>query len=266
MYCQTWMLLKGIDGTMILYHASCEEDPDLPWPAVMKQDLMDGEKEHSLYRGKTGHSTWSTSAETHWNRCHLVPVKTGLDDTSHANTSLQCFDLDKHGAGMHYHKHTETVCLPINRQGCHWCIYFAQFCITQCWRYSPTNSWSQWESGDHSWLWKILASFSPAADSCEGEMVLIKNLFELLHSTCRDHLFSSLLWQLEQHCTSWKLLPTQCYWEREGYSYGSKWKAHRNLLRVLQEDAQQGRHSIANTGPTTGYQHATEGLEGKSCS
>ena len=71
-------------------------------------------------------------------------------------------------------------------------------------------------------------------------MVLIRNLFELLHSTCRDHLFSSLLWQLEQHCTSWKLLPIQCYWEREGYSYGSKWKAHRNLLRVLQEDAQQG--------------------------
>ena len=120
MYCQTLMLLNGIDGTMILYHASCEEDPDLPWPAVTKQHLMDGEKEHSLY--KTGHSTWSTSAETHRNRCHLVPVKTGLDGTSHANTSLQCFDLDKHGAGMHYYKHTETVCIPINSQGCHWCI------------------------------------------------------------------------------------------------------------------------------------------------
>lgn len=107
--------------------------------------------------------------------------------------------------------------------------YFAQFCITQCWRYSPANSWSQWGSGDHSWLWKILASFSPAADSYEGEMVLLRNLFELLHSTCRDHLFSSLLWQLEQHCTSWKLLPTQCYWEREGYSYGSKCTPHITL-------------------------------------
>ena len=55
MYCQTWMLLNGIDGTMILYHASCEEDPNLPWPAVTKQDLMDGEKEGAfIIRRKDG--------------------------------------------------------------------------------------------------------------------------------------------------------------------------------------------------------------------
>ena len=58
------------------------------------------EKKEGAFREKTGHSTWSTLAETHRNRCHLVSVKTGLDGTSHIMRTLVC-NLDKHGAGMH---------------------------------------------------------------------------------------------------------------------------------------------------------------------
>ena len=74
------------------------------------EDLIDGEKEGAfIIQRKDGAQYMVDFGRNSQYRCHLVPVKTGLDGTSHANTSLQCFDLNKHGAGMHYHKHTETV-------------------------------------------------------------------------------------------------------------------------------------------------------------
>ena len=141
---------------MILYHASWKTRVSsftaLTWS---HKDMIDGEKEHSLYRGKTRHTymvVFSRNSQEH------MPSSSCKDRTSHANTSLQCC----------------------------------------CWR----------EDKHHA---------------CISMKVWIWNLFELLHPTCRDHLFSSLLWQEEQHCTSWKLLPTMLQRKRRCSVSGPKW-------------------------------------------
>ena len=177
MYCQTWRLLNGRDGTMILYHASCEEDPD-----------------QSSFTALTGsHEAISTMTKIWWmERAFIIQRKDRAQ-------------------------------------------YMVDFGSRFLWRWDGT-----YKIGIEIFL-----------NCC------IPHVGTICSAPCYDNKSSTA-----PAGNSY----LQCYWEREGYSYGSKWKAQRNLLRVLQEDAQQGRHSIATTGPTTGYQHATEGLEGKSCS